>query len=106
MNKEIGNALEAEVILYVTSSELLELLKKHVEVLADIFIVSKVRLIKVEKIPDGAEYSQEVKDLGVAVKRSDGIKCPRCWRYVEKFDERQGLTEVCSRCADAIDQPH
>jgi isoleucyl-tRNA synthetase len=106
MNKEIGNALEAEVVLYVTNSELLELLNKHVEVLADVFIVSKVRLMEVEKIPAEAEYAQEVKDLGVAVKRSDGVKCPRCWRYVEKFDERQGLTEVCSMCADAIDQPH
>ena len=102
MNKEIGNALEAQVTLFTNSQEIFELLKKHEVVLADVFIVSKVRLAMVDKIPDESECSQEYKNLGVMVEKINGVKCPRCWRYVEKFDDREGLSEVCSRCVEAI----
>ncbi len=106
MNKEIGNALEAQVTLCATSEKLLVLLKAHEEVLADVFIVSKVQLVQLEKMPNEAECSPECKDLGVVVEKIDGVKCPRCWRYVEKFDDRKGLTEICSRCAEAINHLH
>lgn len=106
INKEIGNALEAQVTLFADSHELFQLLGSHEPVLADIFIVSKVKLVKVDKVPDRVEYSQEYKNLGVTVEKFEGVKCPRCWRYVESLDERDGLTEVCCRCAEAINHMH
>ena len=102
INKEIGNALEAQVTLYANSDELFQVLKDHESVLADVFIVSKVKLVKVDKMPDKVEYSQEYKNLGVIVEKFEGVKCPRCWRYVESLNARDELTEVCSRCAEAI----
>jgi isoleucyl-tRNA synthetase len=102
IDKVIGNALEAKITLLTTKPELFNLLNKYKGVLPDVFIVSDVELFKVETLPPDGELCDEIPELSVKVEKFEGIKCPRCWRYVKRLDKRQGLTEVCSRCAEAI----
>ena len=79
--KEIGSSLEADIELSVNSKqyELLEGLD-----LAEYFITSNVIKIK-NKIED-----QQTK---IIVKKSEGNKCPRCWKI---------LKNKCTRCEEVI----
>ncbi len=76
-SKEIGSSLEAELKI-ITDDKNFELLEGLD--LAEYFITSKAEKIK----------SKNKEDLKIEVTKSKGIKCPRCWKILEK---------KCSRCA-------
>jgi len=79
-NKEIGSSLEAEINLTVDEENfnLLEGLD-----LAEYFITSKANKIKSDK-------KEEIK---IDVKKTNGTKCARCWKILEK---------KCARCEQAL----
>ena len=79
-NKEIGSSLEAEINLTVDEENfnLLEGLD-----LAEYFITSKADKIKSDK-------KEEIK---IDVKKTNGTKCARCWKILEK---------KCVRCEQAL----
>ena len=79
-NKEIGSSLEAEIYLTVDEDnfDLLEGLD-----LAEYFITSKANKIKSDK-------KEEIK---IDVKKTNGTKCERCWKILEK---------KCTRCEQAL----
>ena len=81
-NKEIGSSLEAEIKITVDDEkfDLLEGLD-----LAEYFITSKAEKIKL----DGQ------KKLKIEVKKTNGTKCPRCWKILEKN---------CARCDEATQE--
>ena len=80
-NKEIGSSLEAEIKIVVdeTNFNLLEDLD-----LAEYFITSKAEKIKSDK-------KNEIK---IEVKKTDGNKCPRCWKILEKKCQRCNEIEL------------
>jgi isoleucyl-tRNA synthetase len=79
-NKEIGSSLEAEIKITADSKnfDLLEGLD-----LAEYFITSKAKKIKLDT----------QKNIKIEVKKTNGTKCPRCWKILEKN---------CTRCNEAI----
>jgi isoleucyl-tRNA synthetase len=79
-SKEIGSSLEAELKITANDKqfELLENLD-----LAEYFITSKAEKFKKENI----------NELKIEVKKTEGTKCPRCWKI---------LDETCSRCEKII----
>ena len=82
--KKIGKALEAQVALTVAAEDAF-LAEMDAELVADLFIVSKV------EITVGAE-------LAVSVAAAEGEKCPRCW----KFHTHADANGLCARCASVI----
>ena len=76
-NKEIGSSLEAEIEIFVNTNEynLLDGLD-----LAEYFITSKAQKFKNEKKEEG---------IKILVKKSNGTKCPRCWKIIQN---------KCNRC--------
>ena len=80
-SKEIGSSLEAEIIINVgkRNYDLLEGLD-----LAEYFITSKA-----ERFEDENKNDQ----LNIEVKKTNGIKCPRCWKILEG---------KCHRCESVI----
>jgi len=78
--KEIGSSLEAELEIFVNKENfnLMEGLD-----LAEYFITSKAN----KTINDKKE-----EELKILVKKTSGIKCPRCWKI---------LTAKCKRCEEA-----
>jgi isoleucyl-tRNA synthetase len=64
------------------------LLAGRLDLLADLFIVSKVVLAERAGAPD------------VEVSEAPGTRCERCWRWYEQM--AQG--DLCRRCADAVAQ--
>ena len=76
-NKEIGSSLEAEIEIFVNTNEynLLDGLD-----LAEYFITSKAQKFKNKKKEEG---------IKILVKKSNGTKCPRCWKIIHN---------KCTRC--------
>jgi isoleucyl-tRNA synthetase len=85
-NKEIGNSLQARVVISAAGADL-ALLQEFREHLPMLFIVSEVAI--------------EPGELAVRVERAAGVKCERCWRYVPAVSagSRPG---ICERCEDAL----
>jgi isoleucyl-tRNA synthetase len=77
-NKEIGSSLEAE--LKITTNDKYFNLLEGLD-LAEYFITSKAEKFKSEK-------ENEIK---IEVKKTNGTKCPRCWKILEK---------KCRRCEE------
>ena len=90
----IGKSLDATIILSIVSIDpLLEIVEKHRDLLAELFIVSHVT------IQEGTNPTLEVsvrhgEELGYA-------RCPRCWRWVPAL-ETTGRGDTCPRCAEAL----
>ena len=88
--KRIGKSLEAQVVL---ESEAPLPFSFPEDELADLFIVSQVRLGQAE---GGTEAG--LPGLRVAVAEAGGEKCPRCWKHSLSPDA-EGL---CPRCARVV----
>ena len=80
-SKEIGSSLEAEIEIYA-NKENLDLLKNLD--LPEYFITSKAKAL---------ENTQENGNLVIKVKKTEGEKCPRCWKILENN---------CQRCAEFL----
>ena len=87
--KVIGAPLEAKVTLHAPA-ELKALLNARLSDLPGLFIVSQVEVV------GGAE------SLLVAVERSGGTKCERCWKYTFDIGSTTQFPTVCGACADAL----
>jgi isoleucyl-tRNA synthetase len=92
-DKQIGSSLQAKVVLSASGDEL-ALLKSYADQLPMLFIVSDVELRSGG--PDG---------LHVAIERTAGVKCERCWRYVTKVSDGPERPGICQRCQDALAEP-
>jgi isoleucyl-tRNA synthetase len=97
--KQIGNSLEASVILKVPE-KLYDFLQAYQQELPDIFIVSRVQIEA--KQPSG-DFSLEnlIENVEITVGRAEGKKCQRCWKYFIIQDSEQG-SDTCNRCAKAL----
>lgn len=93
-SKEIGKALDAQVLLYA-EGETLELLEQMADQLATVFIVSQVSVKPMSEASADAYVSDSVKGLAVVIDQAAGAICERCWIHSETLDEN-GL---CPRCA-------
>ena len=87
-NKQIGSSLQAGVVISAPAAEL-ALLRRHARDLPMLFIVSDVKL-------------QEGAELRVAIERAGGVKCDRCWRYVDKVSTDPAWAGLCDRCQEAL----
>ncbi len=79
-SKEIGSSLEAELKI-ITDNKNFELLEGLD--LAEYFITSKAEKVK----------TKNKEELKIEVKKTNGTKCPRCWKILDK---------KCVRCEEAI----
>ncbi len=91
--KEIGQSLEAQVEIRIPTDHSLHcILKRRIEDLAEIFIVSKVTLLD---LPEGGE-------IQVSSSHASGEKCPRSWRWVPELVETEAWGPVSPRCAEVL----
>ena len=92
-DKMIGSSLEAALTLYC-NEELYGFLNAiPMDEMADLFIVSQVRL---EQGEGGAKGL--VEGLGVQAAHAAGNKCLRCWKY----EASVGENGLCPRCAKVL----
>src|SRR5262245_51072773 len=99
-DKQIGSSLQARVVLSATPNEL-ALLERHARDLPMLFIVSEVEL---RPAPPDVEAHAEARPR-VTVERAGGVKCERCWRYVQSVSADPAWAGLCDRCQDALAEP-
>jgi isoleucyl-tRNA synthetase len=91
---EIGKSLEASVTIQTTDSDpLTPILERHRDGLAEILIVSQLKL---ERKTEG--------EADATVQPARGGRCPRCWRTLEDLDDQTDSPHPCARCNDATEQ--
>ena len=103
--KIVGTSLEARIVLRAngTTAELLEQCR---EVLPALFITSEVSVVTDQTLSiDDAEthetrWNEPGGTLEIDATPAEGVKCPRCWRYIRTSTEHP--TNVCERCANAL----
>ncbi len=100
--KKIGHALDASVILGL-SSGLMEKLVPYEEQFRSIFIVSSVLLMDIEKVEDGLD-SETVPGLRVKVSPSLDPKCDRCWVHDSTVGYSPDHPTICKRCLNVINE--
>ncbi len=100
-NKEIGNALDAELTIYA-DADCLHLLQAVSDELANYFIVSAVKLeTGIDKAPESAFCSESL-PVRVMVTPSAAEKCERCWVHAELFSLETGEPGLCKRCSEVM----
>ncbi len=90
--KQIGSSLQATVVLSAAPEDF-RFLKQYEQQLPMLFIVSDVTL---------REGDAEPGKPRIAILRSDGVKCERCWRYVNRVSTDPASAGLCERCQDAL----
>ena len=97
---EVGSSLEAQLILLTNSPKRYTFLESYKDILAAIFIVSAVKIEKVEKLD--LPLCLELNDIAVNVKKAEGKKCSRCWNYKLSVGLNKEHPALCDRCLEAI----
>ncbi|CAL4319805.1 isoleucine--tRNA ligase [Buchnera aphidicola] len=96
-NKYINNSLETCISIYVNSDleKKLNLLGKELKF---IFLTSEVTVKKYEQAPINAKKSENIPSLKVKIKKSENLKCPRCWHHAIISNKNSKNNQICSRC--------
>jgi isoleucyl-tRNA synthetase len=84
-------------VLAATLAEL-ALLERYAKDLPMLFIVSEVEL---RPVPTDVEVHATAPPR-VTIERAGGVKCERCWRYVNKVSTEPAWAGLCERCLDAL----
>ena len=96
-SKVVGTSLEAEVELTARGPEA-ELLARYRDLLPMLFIVSSVSVVTPgDTVPADADDA-----LLANVRRAEGVKCDRCWRYVPRVSAEPDRLGLCDRCLEAV----
>jgi len=94
---KLGKSLDAAIVLTTADQRLHQILVKHRDFLAELFIVSHVEMAALSLVGSAEGISVLVRpaqELGY-------VRCPRCWRWVPAL-ETTPHGDVCPRCADAF----
>ena len=92
-SKEIGQSLEAEIIIKCPVDDFLhDILIRRKESLAELFIVSSVII----------ESSKETEEIHISAHHAPGVRCPRSWRWVPELVEVENWGPVSPRCAEVL----
>ena len=91
-SKQIGSSLQAKVVLSA-SDQALAFLRPYARDLPMLFIVSDVEL---------REAADSAEQIHVTIERAGGVKCERCWRYVDKIATEGAWAGLCERCQEAL----
>ena len=96
--KQIGKALEADIVLYTDVPEEDIFGNLNVDV-AKLFIVSHVDFKPLTDFRGTQTDVRGLGNIGIEMQPARGTKCGRCWQYREEVREEGGL---CARCEEVV----
>jgi isoleucyl-tRNA synthetase len=67
-----------------------------------LFIVSDVELRPHSDAGPATAPTTGDQPVHVTIERAGGVRCERCWRYVEKVSTDPASAGLCERCQDAL----
>jgi isoleucyl-tRNA synthetase len=105
--KIVGTSLEASVSLRANGTTA-ELLERYRNDLAMLFITSKVEVIRDVSVPsspaadEGPHWCDENGVVLIDARKATGVKCQRCWRYVNSLSSQPSYVGLCKRCVNVM----
>jgi len=96
--KRVGSSLQANPVVHTTDDY--QALFDQLDA-AELFITSGAEF-STDPAPTGAFRLDDVADVAVDPRLSEGTKCVRCYQYLEEVGDDHEYPEVCGRCADAV----
>ncbi|RDH82582.1 MAG: isoleucine--tRNA ligase [endosymbiont of Galathealinum brachiosum] len=101
---EIGSSLDAEVSLYC-SDKLLNTLQSLDDELRFVLITSYASVHDASEAPESCELIklESGETISINVKKSNHVKCARCWHLREDVGTHSDHPELCGRCVDNVD---
>jgi isoleucyl-tRNA synthetase len=100
-DKRIGSSLQARVVLSAEEEDLI-LLRQYAHHLPMLFIVSDVELRPRSNAGPATDPTAGARSIHVTIERAGGVRCERCWRYVERISTDPASAGLCDRCQDAL----
>jgi isoleucyl-tRNA synthetase len=100
--KLIGSGLEARVRIVSAPEDLPALLGAKRDLLATLFIVSRVDLETGTGRASVVHESQDIPGLVVGIDRAPGEKCERCWMRSEDVGRHPDHPQLCTRCVRIV----
>ena len=97
----IGSSFDAQINLLTKDQIRYNFLTSLKNDLAECFKVSAVEVEKKDSLPQDT-LSKAYPDIGLIVKKADGLKCPRCWNYSDGIGKSQEHSLICAKCEAAI----
>jgi isoleucyl-tRNA synthetase len=98
-NRAIGSSLQAAPIVYAEPAYHAALAGLD---LAEIAIASDA-VLRADAAPEGAFTLADVPGVAVIPQPAGGNKCQRCWRVLEEVGINPAHSDICNRCADAVE---
>jgi len=95
--KIIGKPLEAKITVEAKDNDTKEVLAST-PYIHQLFIVSEANIN--ESHPNAKEYQY----VNVHVEKHEGDKCNRCWMHANSVGENEKHPELCSRCAEVVEE--
>jgi isoleucyl-tRNA synthetase len=96
-DKIIRSSLEAEIALYVPDQSTKRLIQEMGLEVTRFFQVAGVTIA-----PDRTAEMRDYEHSSVAIQRTSGKKCVRCWNYFDSIGADPRHPELCARCTDII----
>lgn len=98
--KVIGKPLEAAVTVEFGEQTYQYFMEQFtLEELADLCIVSEMKLVSGEGLPKTSDNPEGAK---VTIARAEGAKCERCWKLVHSVGSNPKHPTLCARCAAVV----
>lgn len=108
--KTVGTSLEATVTIRASGTTA-ALVNQYAAMLPTLFITSEAVVMSDASPPVdaddagavGVRFTEEGGSAAIEGRRADGIKCERCWRYVESVSPADPAG-LCQRCVDSLSE--
>ena len=102
----IGHSLDAKVLFLSSNghrdSSLTELLKSDRTRLQDLLIVSQTSDFQDAGGAASMAYDSDLLKCRILVRKAEGAKCERCWKYDTQVGQDKNHPTVCARCAAVL----
>ena len=98
--KQIGTALQAEILIQSSDADLVEFLQSFGDDLRFVFITSGVSF---GTVGESAYRSDNISGLAIEVRNAAGTKCERCWNYTRDVGSTAEWPPICVRCAANVE---
>jgi isoleucyl-tRNA synthetase len=92
--KMIGSSLEARVVIEANSDRY-EVLRRYLQDMSALFIVSDVELRQVHHLPHNPDFK-------ITVEKATGKKCERCWNFRAAVGSYPDHPTLCDRCIEPV----
>jgi isoleucyl-tRNA synthetase len=101
---DIPNHFQASVTLYAHTYDIHSRLNDCADILDEVFLVSRIRLIPPdEPIPDDLLVLDGIDGISAEIRLANGDKCERCYIYSDTVGTNELYPTLCHKCVSILE---